>query len=141
MTRFAPLVALLSLTAAATALVAAGPGGRPREPVLPGVEPGLWEISQDATGRGGRKGCIRDVVLLATYAHAGDRCLRTYLTNKPRHLILELDCGRGDFARSHVTVITPRSLKIESQGFHKGEPYNNAIYARRVGECPVPSRR
>ncbi|NJC04235.1 hypothetical protein GGQ97_000028 [Sphingomonas kaistensis] len=124
------------------AVLAGGWAGAAQAPsVLPGVEPGLWEVSRDATGRGARRGCLRDIQLLATYAHAGDRCNRTILVNSPRRLLMALECGAGDFGRSEITVTTPRSLKIETQGFHRGEPFDLNIYARRVGECPISGRR
>jgi hypothetical protein len=133
--RFAFFLALGSLTAAGFAQPARTPT------VLPGVEPGLWELSRDATGRGARRVCLSDMLLLATYAHAGDRCQRTILSSTPRQLILSLECGTGDFGRSQITVTTPRSLKLDTQGFHRGEPYDFSVYARRVGECSLSQPR
>lgn len=134
MSRVAPFM-LLAALAGGFAEAARAPS------VLPGVEPGLWEVSRDATGRGARRGCLPDMELLATYAHAGDRCKRTILANSPRRLLMTLECGPGDFGRSEITVTTPRSLKLNTQGFHRGEPYDLSIYARRVGECPISGRR
>jgi hypothetical protein len=127
------------LLAAALLTAAAAPGGSTI--ALDGVEPGLWEFSRDATGQGARRGCMQDMILFATYAHAGDRCVRTILSDRPRDLIMSLECGPGDFGRSRVTVTTPRSLKLSAQGIHDGEPYDITAYARRVGECPVSARR
>jgi hypothetical protein len=135
MTRFALLLLLGLLAGTGLAQPAGTPG------VLPGVQPGLWEISHDATGHGAKRACLADMVLLATYAHAGDRCQRTYLVNSPARLVLALECGEGDFGRSEITVTTPRSLKLETQGFHKGEPYDFTVYARRVGGCQVSQGR
>lgn len=122
---------LVMVSAAAVAQPARAPT------VLSGVEPGLWEVSRDATGHGARRGCLKDMVLLATYAHAGDRCQRTVLVNTPRRLLVSLECGPGEFGRSEITVTTPRSLKLDTQGFRGGEPYDFSVYARRVGECPL----
>lgn len=135
MSRAASFLLLASLAAGAWAEAALAPV------VLPGVEPGLWEVSRDATGRGAKRGCLRDMALLATYAHAGDRCIRTTLVNAPRRLLMALECGQGDFGRSEITVITPRSLKLQTQGFQRGEPYDFTVYARRVGECPISPQR
>ena len=110
-------------------------------PLLPGVEPGQWEVSRSATGNNARSGCVRDIALLATYAHAGDRCERTLVSSGPREVVLALDCGGGDFGRSTITVTTPRSLKIETQGVRGGEPYDFSIYARRAGDCPISVKR
>jgi hypothetical protein len=133
MRRIAPFVLMASV--AAVAEPAAAPS------VLPGVEPGLWEVSRDATGKRARRGCLKDMALLATYAHAGDRCGRTILVNTPRRLLMSLECGPGEFGRSEITVTTPRSLKLDTQGFRGGEPYDFSIYARRIGECPLSSNR
>jgi hypothetical protein len=123
-------------------LGAAALAGPARPPVaLAGIAPGLWEFSRSATGHDARRGCLSDMVLLATYAHAGDRCMRTILSDRPRELVMALECGMGDFGRSRITVTTPRSLKLETQGFHRGEPYDYTVYARRVGECSRPRRR
>ncbi len=133
MRRFAPFLVMASVAAMAQ------PAEAPT--VLPGVQPGLWEVSRDATGRGARRGCIRDMMLLGTYAHAGDRCTRAVLVNSPRRLLMSLDCGGGEFGRSEITVTTPRSIKIDTQGFRRGEPYDFSVYARRVGECPLSGMR
>lgn len=133
MKRIAPFALLAGLAGGAFAEAA-------RAPVLPGVQPGLWEVSRNATGRDARRGCLRDIAILATYAHAGDRCRRTVVVNEPRRMVMALECGQG-FGRSEVTVTTPRSLKIETQGFHRGEPYDFTVYARRVGECSVSAKR
>ena len=135
MTRCASFLLLACVAGGAWAEAAQAPG------VLPGVKPGLWEVSRDATGREARRGCLRNMELLATYAHAGGRCIRTTLVNSPRRLLISLECGEGEFGRSEITVTTPRSLKLETQGFRRGEPYDFSVYARRVGECPVGRRR
>ena len=133
MRRMAPFALMVSIAAVAQ------PARAPT--VLPGVEPGLWEVSRDATGKGARRGCLRDMTLLTTYAHAGDRCQRTVLVNTPRRLLVSLECGPGEFSRSEITVTTPRSLKLDTQGFRRGEPYDFTVYARRVGECPLSGIR
>ena len=129
MRRIVPFALMVSI--AAVAQPARAPG------VLAGVEPGLWEVSRDATGRGARRGCLRDMALLSTYAHAGGRCQRTILVNTPRRMLVSLECGPGEFGRSEITVTTPRSLKLDTQGFRRGEPYDFSVYARRVGECSL----
>jgi hypothetical protein len=34
-----------------------------------------------------------------------------------------------------VTLITPRSLRIDTQGISGGYPFHYQIHARRVGNC------
>jgi hypothetical protein len=126
MTRFACLSAAL----ASLLLLGAAP---PR--ALAGVEPGLWEVSRSATGRDPRRVCLRDMAELASAGHPGERCARTVLADRPGQLLLDLSCPRGEFARSRISVTTPRSIKLESQGIHAGAPFAMTLYARRVGPC------
>ena len=46
-------------------------------------------------------------------------------------------CTGRDFGRSKLTVLTPRSLRIETQGISDGLPFNYVLQARRVGGCPA----
>ncbi|WP_344705999.1 DUF3617 domain-containing protein [Sphingomonas swuensis] len=129
MRRLAPIiVALLALPLLGAS---APPGAR----ALAGVQPGLWEVSRSATGQGARRICLRDVASLASFAHPRERCQRTILGDRPGELVVDLQCVGGEFARSRISVTTPRSLKLESQGIHGGEPFDMTLYARRVGPC------
>lgn len=109
---------------------------------LEGVAPGLWEVSRSASGHAPSRICLRHPLQVASIAHPGERCERTILADRPGDLLVDLRCGRGDFARARVTVTTPRSLRVETQGIHAGEPFDETYYARRVGACaPIWSRR
>lgn len=109
------------------------PAAAPR--ALSKVEPGAWEISRSATGDNPRAICLRQMIDLAAIAHPGERCHRTIIRNAESELIVELTCPRGDFARSEIRVTTPRSLKLETQGVHGGQPFRYTFYARRRGAC------
>ncbi len=132
MPRFA-LLALIPLAAAA--LIGAGPA------LLAGVQPGMWEVSRSASGQGARRVCLGEVVQLAGIEMAGEPCRRTVLGERNGSLMVELSCPRGDFARSAIRVTTPRSLRIETQGIHRGDPFAYRLYARRLGACPQKSAR
>jgi hypothetical protein len=133
MVRFAALLAPV----VALPLLGAAPPTR----ALAGVAPGLWEVSRSASGESPRRLCLSDVAQLAWIAHAGERCSRTILRDDPGDLLVDLNCAGGDFARSGIRVTTPRSVRLETQGIHRGEPFNYLLYARRVGECPRPRQR
>ena len=121
-------------------LLAAAGAHTPR--ALTGVAPGLWEVSRSARGENPRRLCLPDVAQLARIGHPGERCMATYLTDRPNLLVVDLTCGGGgDFARSRLSVTTPRSLKVETQGMHRGEPFDHVLYARRVGSCPRKAGR
>lgn len=107
---------------------------------LNGIAPGQWAVSRSASGHMPIRLCVPRLELLGQIAHGSEMCRRTILVDQPGRLVMDVNCARGDFARSEITVTTPRSLKIETQGFHRGEPFNKTFFARRVGECS-PQRR
>jgi hypothetical protein len=115
--------------------------GHPSAPgAFDNVRPGTWEISRSATGGMARRVCLRHIPDLTRIGHPGERCTRTVLRDQPGEYLAEVTCGPGDFARSRITTTTPRALKVESQGIHRGEPFDLTLYVRRVGECGLFSR-
>jgi len=129
MRRFAPLLPGL----AGLCLLGAAAPAVPR--ALAGVAPGLWEVSRSASGQAPERLCLREVVHLASISQRGVRCGRTILADRPGSLLVDVTCPGGDFARSQITVTTPRSLKLQTQGIRRGEPFDLTLYARRVGSC------
>ncbi len=103
--------------------------------VLPGVAPGLWEVSRSATGGGAVRQCVPDLAALAQWEHRGGACTRVVLSRSASEVVIHYTCPAGDFGRSRMTVVTPRSLRMETQGIHGGEPFEYKLYARRVGNC------
>jgi hypothetical protein len=126
---------------AGLALVGAAP--QPAKPVraLKGVAPGLWEVSPSATGHGSRRICFSDLLALANAGHPRERCRRTVLSDAPGKVVLDLVCEGGDTGRARLSVTTPRSIKVDVQGIHRGLPFAFPLYARRVGQCPKSARR
>lgn len=125
MHRFLPLLA--GLGSAATA------AGAPA--LLPGVAPGLWEVSRSATGGSAVRQCVPDLAALAQWEHRGGACTRVVLSQTRTELVIHYTCAAGDFGRARMTVVTPRSLRMETQGIHDGEPFAYKLYARRRGNC------
>lgn len=134
---------IVVLPAALAGLALSGAAPQPVKPAraLQGVASGLWEVSTSATGHGGRRICLANIVDLAATGHPGERCRRTILSDRPGVLVLDLVCSGGDSGRSRISVTTPRSIKVEVQGIHAGLPFNQALYARRLGACPKSARR
>ena len=120
---------LVCLGFAGAVLVAAAPLA------LRSVEPGQWQVSRSATGQGAVPVCLRDIVTLAQYEHRGEACTRVILSDKPTELLVHYTCPAGDFGRTKMTVLTPRSLRLETQGIHRGEPFFYQLHARRIGDC------
>ncbi len=123
-----PLVRLSVCVAFAALLVSAG---LPRAM----VGPGEWEVGKTASGRG-EKVCLPDPAMLMQWEHRGKSCTRDILSSSLDRAELQYACGSSDFGTSRMQVLTPRSIKINTQGIADGLPYGYVIHARRVGDCP-----
>jgi hypothetical protein len=116
----------------AALVLALGAAGRPTS--LARVEGGLWEI--DRLGPGVRpRICLADPMTLASYEHRGRACTRVVISDRPEGALVHYTCVGGGFGRSKIDVLTPRSIRIETQGISNDLPFNYVISARRVGEC------
>ncbi|HVF84021.1 MAG TPA: hypothetical protein VM913_07615 [Sphingomicrobium sp.] len=115
------------------AFAAAAPAAAPV--ALNGVVGGQWEVGRSANGVGGTKVCVPDVATLAQWEHRGVACTRVVLSDRANEVVIHYTCPAGDFGRSRMTVVTPRSLRIETQGIHEGEPFFYNLHARRTGTC------
>lgn len=116
----------------ATALVAAGP----RPVVLANAVPGEWEIAGLPGAKAPARQCIGDPIALSQFEHGSRNCSRIIISDTPTSAVVEYNCQGAGFGRSKMTMITPRSLRIETQGISQGLPFNYVLQARRVGDCP-----
>ena len=107
--------------------------------VLAGVQAGLWEISGAPGAKTPIKECVAKVASLAEFEHRGKACTMKVVRDQGSSAVVEYSCGKAGFGRSQVNVLTPRSLRIETQGISDQLPFNYVIQARRVGECPAPA--
>ncbi|HET9458805.1 MAG TPA: DUF3617 family protein [Sphingomicrobium sp.] len=103
--------------------------------ILAGVEPGLWEISR--AGAATQKICIADPAQLAQFEHRGARCKREVVRESGSTAVVNYTCPDGGFGHTTMTVITPRSLRIETQGIADSAPFKYKIQARLAGNCPA----
>jgi hypothetical protein len=44
-------------------------------------------------------------------------------------------CSGGGFGQTTIGLLTPRSLRIETQGISKNAPFHYVLQARRMGDC------
>ena len=96
---------------------------------------GLWEVSQSATGQDSTKVCVPSPEVLAQYEHRQGRCTRVVIRDSGNQAEIHYTCADGGFGRSAVTLVTPRSLTIDTQGISGGLPFHYKLYARRMGDC------
>ena len=119
------------LAGAAIVLIALTAAVRPA--VFSQTVGGLWEISRSDGGR--RNICIPDPVVLAQYEHLKARCSRDVIRDLQGRAEISYSCAGGNFGQSKVEQITPRSLRIETQGISGDAPFHYVLQARRIGNC------
>jgi hypothetical protein len=117
------LVCLLSVAATGPRALDATSGGR-------------WQVAHSARDSRGLALCIPDPVLLAQWEHLGGQCTREILLDRGSRTVISYSCTDGGFGRSEVTLLTPRTLRIATQGISAEGPFNYVLHARRVGNCP-----
>jgi len=117
----AAVLALLALTAVAQPAALSQSSG------------GLWEVS----GAGGppQRICVADPALLAQYEHRKASCTRTVIRDQQALAEIHYTCADGSFGQSTIGLVTPRSLRIETQGISDNAPFHYTLQARRVGNC------
>lgn len=98
---------------------------------------GLWEVSKSANGHDPTRMCVPSPDVLAQFEHRQGRCKRAVIRDEGSDAEIHYTCADGGFGRSTVTVLTPRSLTIDTQGISGGLPFHYKLYARRMGECAV----
>jgi hypothetical protein len=131
MTRIAPLVLPAGAAAAALALTGAG-----QPSALADVQPGLWEISGAPGAHALMRQCLADVRVLARFEHRNRNCSARVLKDGGGAMAVDYSCDGAGFGHSEIEVITPRSLRIATQGISAGLPFNYVLQARRVADCP-----
>lgn len=130
MTRGSQIARLAGLAAGALALGGLAPVA------LQGVAAGQWEVSRSATGHDPVRLCVADPAALAQFEHRAAPCTRVILSDRQSELVVHYTCPTGEFGRTRVTVLTPRSLRLDTQGISGGLPFSYQLHARRVGDCP-----
>lgn len=103
--------------------------------VLSQIQSGLWEMS-DQRGAPAIRMCVPQPPLLAQVEHRSAECTRTVLRDDSASALIEYSCGAAGFGHSKITMLTPRSVRIETQGIADHAPFGYVVHARRVGNCP-----
>ena len=100
------------------------------------VGSGEWEVSKAVNGSDSEKVCLSDPALLTQWEHRGKQCERVILSSSAEHAEVHYTCNGGGFGTSRVEVLTPRSVKVDSQGISGGYPFAFVLHAHRIGPCP-----
>ena len=96
---------------------------------------GMWEVSRSATGRDPTRICVASPDMLAQFEHRQQRCTRKVVSDHGAETLISYNCPSGGFGQSKLTLITPRTLRIETQGISDNLPFHYQLHARRIGDC------
>jgi hypothetical protein len=121
---------ILIVAAASAAMMGAAPPS-----ALANVAGGLWEIIGTPRTKEPIRECVGDVAALAEFEHRTSHCTRSVVNDRGMSTLISYKCGDAGFGQSTIEVITPRSLKISTQGISDQLPYNYVLQAHRVGDC------
>lgn len=121
------MIGLAALTLAVPALS--------QDSAMPRVEGGLWELTVPGSGREPVRMCAADPTMLAQVVHRDKQCTRVLISSEGNERLIHYTCTGSGFGRSNVQVVTPRSLRVATQGINNGAPFNRVYHARRVGSC------
>jgi hypothetical protein len=127
-------LAALLLTAVGTA-AALSPTSAQQPPALAQAQPGLWEVTGIPGHSTPIRQCVADLTTLARFEHRAANCSARVLKSAGTHTAVEYSCGAAGFGHSEIELITPRSLRISTQGISGGLPFNYVLQARRVADC------
>ena len=126
---------LLVIAAGAGALMLLAAAQRPA--ALAQTKGGMWEMSGVPGAKAPARLCVADPTALAQFEHRGRFCTRIIISDHPPATVIHYTCPGAGFGRSKMTLITPRSIRIETQGISGNLPFNYILQARRIGECPA----
>ena len=103
--------------------------------VLAQVQPGLWEISGAPGAHIPIRQCVGDIAALARFEHRSSNCTSRVLKDAGSSTEIDYSCAGAGFGHSQIDVLTPRSLRISTQGISGGLPFNYVLQAHRVDDC------
>jgi hypothetical protein len=101
--------------------------------------PGMWEFTGVQGSHVPTRECVADLAVLARFEHRASSCKVTLIKDDASATVADYSCAGGGFGHSEIQVVTPRSLRISTQGISGGLPFNYVLQARRVGDCAVPA--
>lgn len=123
----------LGISLAAAGLIV-GLGAAQLPPAMTGA--GLWEVARKASGHSSQRLCLTNPAILTQWEHRRAQCRRTVVSAGESQAEVSYTCGGGEFGSSKVRALTPRALRIETQGISRGYPFGYVLHARRMGDCP-----
>lgn len=104
-------------------------------PALGMTSPGEWELAGVPGAKAPVRECVTDLMMLAQFEHRSHHCTSSVLSDHGNSTVIQYNCGAAGFGRTQIDVLTPRSLRISTQGISDSLPFNYVLQARRMGDC------
>jgi hypothetical protein len=95
----------------------------------------MWEITRN--GSPPVRLCLANPSALAQFEHRSAKCSRSVIRDSGTTATISYNCAGNNFGQSDLTLVTPRSLRVETQGISGDGPFKYKFQARRVGDCPA----
>ena len=96
---------------------------------------GDWELNGVQGNKGAVRQCVTDLMMLTQFEHRSQHCTSKVISDRGNSTVVQYSCGPAGFGRTQIDVLTPRSLRISTQGISDGLPFNYVMQARRMGDC------
>ena len=110
-------------------------GAAQRPSLFSRVSGGLWEVSGAPGAEEPVRMCIGNLARLAQFEHRQASCERNLIRDTAEMAEFHYSCAGQGFGRTTMRLVTPRSLRVETQGISGGAPFHYVLQARRVGDC------
>jgi hypothetical protein len=123
------LVSVFSALAGVALAAAASPQA------LSQAQGGLWQVER--SGSTPVRLCIANPLALAQFEHRGSSCSQKVIRDSGTVATIHYTCAGSNFGQSDLTLVTPRSLRVTTQGISANAPFKYTFQARRVGDCPA----
>jgi hypothetical protein len=105
------------------------------------ISPGDWELSGVPGAKAPVRECFSDLMTLTQFEHRTRHCHSQVISDRGGSIIVQYSCGAAGFGRTQIDVLTPRSLRISTQGISDSLPFNYVLQARRMGDCSKSASR
>ena len=97
------------------------------------IERGQWLLKERTEGD--RKLCLTAPGALVQIRHGAVSCEQFVVVQDQRSATVRYTCAGHGQGRTTITIVTPRSLRIETQGVIDGAPFALDYDASKLGPC------
>ncbi|WP_379923157.1 hypothetical protein [Erythrobacter sp. R86502] len=102
--------------------------------MLSSLAKGEWTIKQRGVARN-RKICVKTGTELIQIMHQESGCSQFVVEDGAARTTVQYTCPGNGYGRTSIRRETGTLVQLESQGIHKGMPFQLTAEARRTGRC------